>query len=183
LNVNKEELFGSDLKLRNTTEGVDLSIDSERGDIVLVSGEMNLSQAIQHRLKTGIGELTEIGYPKYGSNIYDLIGETNNELTRTRLVSVIRNILTQEPRIKEIRKIIVRGPSSMESDQASLFKNIAVNNGRIIDFREQGIEEGENFQAVNSTPSPYIVEVQIFIVPIGTKDIVNIEFTFSLDVT
>jgi phage baseplate assembly protein W len=183
LNVSKEELFGSDLKLCKTTAGVDLSIDSERGDIILVSDEMNLSQAIQHRLKTGIGELTEIGYPKYGSDIYDLIGEPNNELTRTRLVSVIRNILSQEPRIKEIKKIIVRARSSMESDQASSFKNIEVDNDRIIDCTDNRIEEGEKFDALNNTSSPYIVEVQIFIVPIGTKDIINIEFAFSLDVT
>ena len=71
----------------------------------------------------------------------------------------------------------------MESDQASSFKNIEVDNDRIIDCTDNRIEEGEKFDALNNTSSPYIVEVQIFIVPIGTKDIINIEFAFSLDVT
>jgi phage baseplate assembly protein W len=181
--VSKKELFGSDLMLCKTIAGVDLAIDGDRGDIMLVSEELNLSQAIQHRLKTGIGELAEIGYPKYGSNIYDLIGEPNNELTRTRLVSVIRHILNQESRIKEIRKIIIRASSREKVNHASIFKNKEVDNLAAIECADKRMEQVEKFDDLNNTSFLDVVEIQIFVVPIGTKDIINIEFPFRLDVT
>ncbi len=99
-------VLGKDLKLVETQTGADLAL-SPSGDLDLVSDEMNLGQAIVHRIRTRRGELTEIGHRRYGSRLYDLIGEPNNETTRERIKVIIREALSHEPRVKEILSLQV----------------------------------------------------------------------------
>ncbi|MDG6925373.1 MAG: GPW/gp25 family protein [Nitrososphaerota archaeon] len=99
-------VLGKDLKLVETQTGADLAL-SPSGDLDLVSDEMNLGQAIVHRIRTRSGELTEIGHRRYGSRLYDLIGEPNNETTRERIKVIIREALSHEPRVKEILSLQV----------------------------------------------------------------------------
>src|SRR5215467_9324400 len=106
MSENKKNL-GKDLYLVEYPLGADLST-GRTGDIGTVTEEMNLAQAILHRLRTIRGELTDLGHPNYGSNIYDLVGEPNNQMTRDRIKVMIRDSLLEEPRIMEIVKIEVR---------------------------------------------------------------------------
>lgn len=89
-------------------EVVDLQ-DLQR-DLKTVAGVDNLSQAILNRLHTRQGELANLGHPDYGSRLYQLVGELNNDRTRNLAELYIRECLAQEPRIEEIREIIFEPP-------------------------------------------------------------------------
>ena len=107
-----EEVLGSDLKLSKVSvdefsEFRDLQTTA-KGDLGVVSGNYNLGQAIFNRLSTRRGELAEFGHPGYGSKLYELIGEPNNERTREIMKIIVRECLKQEPRIKDISDIDVR---------------------------------------------------------------------------
>ncbi|MBS7610185.1 GPW/gp25 family protein [Candidatus Bathyarchaeota archaeon] len=103
----KDAILGRDLRLRFEETGADLSVGPE-GDLELVSGELNLAQAIIHRLTTGEGELYDIGHADYGSRLHELLGEPNNERTRARAKNIVLNCLAQEPRIREVISVNVR---------------------------------------------------------------------------
>lgn len=75
-----------------------------------VSGRKNLVQAILNRLHTRQGELAEIGHPDYGSRLYELVGELNNDRTRRRAELYIRQCLAQEARIDEVLEVSFEPP-------------------------------------------------------------------------
>jgi len=98
--------LGRDLKLMDKDVGRDIIINNT-GDLETVSGAFNLGQAITNRLMTRKGELSELGHANYGSRMYELIGEPNNERTRELAKIYVKECLSQEPRIKEIVKVVV----------------------------------------------------------------------------
>ena len=100
------EELGVDLKLRETDLGADLEVTPE-GDLELVSGERNLGQAIINRLRTRLGELTDLGHSRYGSSLYEMIGEPNNERTRAIVRLMVRDAIKMDRRVKEIISIRV----------------------------------------------------------------------------
>ena len=108
-----KELLGKDLKLVDDlfdkTLGSDLTI-SPGGDLETVGDEYNLGQAIINRLKTRQGELADLGHSLYGSRLYELIGEPNNERTRELARLCTREAIAQDPRVKEIVSIIIEVP-------------------------------------------------------------------------
>jgi phage baseplate assembly protein W len=123
-----EEIYGTDLKLRLDSQpdyaglGADLSVD-RNGDYEIVSGRENLGQAILHRLMTRKGELSDIGHPQYGSRLYELIGEPNTERTRELLKLYAKECISQEPRVKDIVRILV---STIEGITDSVMLDITV---------------------------------------------------------
>jgi phage baseplate assembly protein W len=170
--VNLTNILGTDLKLNEFIKdklGPDLSLDGS--DLGVISGEMNLAQAILHRLRTIKGELADLGHPDYGSNIYELVGEPNNEYTRERLRIIINETLKQERRVKEIISIIVRIPSNHRTYNIDNTKGI-------IKLAEIGTEDIDNLKA-NRLES---VEVNITIIPIESNVPLNIVFPFYLEV-
>lgn len=104
-----KELLGRDLKLVDEELGSELAI-SPSGDLETVGEELNLGQAIIHRLRVRRGELSELGHPRYGSRLYELVGEPNNERTRELAKLYTRECVVQDPRIKEIVNITVEVP-------------------------------------------------------------------------
>ncbi len=103
--------------LTSDRAGVDVVI--ERGDLKLVSGRANLSQAILNRLFTRQGELADLGHPEYGSRLYQLIGEPNTRRTQAVAELYIREALADEPRIAEIQAIAFE-PPSMRADKRNI---------------------------------------------------------------
>nr|QNO53400.1 hypothetical protein JNHLJEBA_00010 [Methanosarcinales archaeon ANME-1 ERB6] len=103
------ELLGRDLKLVDEELGSELAI-SPSGDLETVGEELNLGQAIIHRLRVRRGELSELGHPRYGSRLYELVGEPNNERTRELAGLYTRECVAQDPRVKEIVNITVEVP-------------------------------------------------------------------------
>jgi len=108
-----KELLGKDLKLVDdlfdVTLGSDLAI-SPSGDLETVSDEYNLGQAIINRLRTRQGELADLGHALYGSHLYELVGEPNNERTRELARLYARESISQDPRVKEIVSITINVP-------------------------------------------------------------------------
>ncbi|MEM1542565.1 MAG: GPW/gp25 family protein [Ignisphaera sp.] len=100
-------ILGSDLKIVDDEEGSDLAL-SPTGDLETVKGEYNLGQAIINRLRTRLGELADLGHPNYGSRLYELVGEPNNERTRELAKAYVRESIMRDPRVKEIVNISVK---------------------------------------------------------------------------
>jgi phage baseplate assembly protein W len=89
---------------------VDLQVTTSQ-DVATITGTSNLRQAIINRLFTRQGELAALGHPTYGSRLYQLIGELNNERTRILAEVYIRECLAQEARIEVLRHITCAPPS------------------------------------------------------------------------
>ncbi|RLE69052.1 MAG: hypothetical protein DRJ34_01690, partial [Thermoprotei archaeon] len=98
--------LGRDLKLRETELGADLTISSE-GDLMLIEGEENLGQAIINRLRTRVGELRDLGHPRYGSTLYEMIGQPNNDRTRSLVRMIVRETIMRDRRVKEIISLTI----------------------------------------------------------------------------
>lgn len=89
-------------------ESVD--IQNIQRDLGTVVGVDNLTQAIVNRLHTRQGELANLGHPDYGSRLYQLVGELNNNRTRALAELYIRECLAQESRIQEVVEVIFQAP-------------------------------------------------------------------------
>jgi phage baseplate assembly protein W len=92
-------------------------------DLDLLTGADNLVQALFLRFLTPMGELTALGHPNYGSRLADLIGELNNETNRNRAKLFVLEALGAEPRIKEVRSVIV---SQNKSDRTRVDINLSL---------------------------------------------------------
>jgi phage baseplate assembly protein W len=184
--------LGTDLKLQEQGLGSDLQV-SPTGDLVIVSEEPNLAQAIINRLRTIEGELYEIEHPTYGSRLYDFIGELNNDLTRNRIRNYIKSTLMKEPRIKEIVKITVKSliinPSNNNSYQHKTKNNdYADNKLEIIDettFSADKLAKEESAAAVAAADiyrSLHTVLIDITVISIDQEIPLNLVFPFYLDI-
>lgn len=114
-----EALFGADLRLLGDLEqaeqrerGSDLFTiirpESSRVDLQRLSGIPDLQQALLLRLLTQVGELAHLGHPQYGSRLHELIGEPNTEATRNRARLFALQVLQAEPRVSQVRSIVVQ---------------------------------------------------------------------------
>jgi phage baseplate assembly protein W len=110
-----ETHLGADLRLLENLEsqagrdrGTDLLVeDDEPRDLVTIEGNGNLAQALLLRFLTPLGELTVLGHPDYGSRLYDLIGELNNDANRRRGRMYVLQALALEPRVAAVRELQV----------------------------------------------------------------------------
>ncbi len=114
----RKKVLGIDLKLKDEEMGVDLAI-SPTGDLQTVSEEMNVGQAVISRIRTRKGELLDLGHRQFGSRLYELVGEPNNEATRELVRNIAKETLSADPRIKEIRRIEVK-PSRFDPHRVDL---------------------------------------------------------------
>lgn len=108
--IDRELLFGADLKLLETGGVLDLTGDRS-GDLALAVGNDNIIQALQLRLVVRRGELTRLGWPDYGSRMHELIGEANNQRTRTIAMGHARAAIEEDPRVKEVKTVTARVPT------------------------------------------------------------------------
>lgn len=115
------ELFGADLRLLGDLErqndrsaGSDLfitkravtaSFDSDPIDLETVAGRENLQQALLLRFVTRRGELAILGHPDYGSRLYELIGELNDQTRRNLAKLYTLEALGAEPRVKRVLSV------------------------------------------------------------------------------
>jgi phage baseplate assembly protein W len=110
--------FGADLRLlrdlerqndRNPGSDLFITVRDTTGlaDLETLNGVLNLQQALLLRIRTRMGELTPLGHPDYGSQLYTLIGELNNDANRNRAKLFVLQALGAEPRVKSIQSVIV----------------------------------------------------------------------------
>ena len=116
--ADSQDRFGIDLRLlRDLTNqnsrnpGNDLHVrkrpETGEDDLELLARADNLRQALLLRFLTEVGELKQLGHPDYGSRLFELIGELNNETNRNRAKLFVLEALQAEPRVKEVRSVIV----------------------------------------------------------------------------
>jgi phage baseplate assembly protein W len=105
--VERENLFGADLQLMEVAAAMDVAPDPT-GDLALARGKDNIGQALTMRLLVRKGELAQLGWPNYGSRIHELIGEPNNQRTRTILMAHARTAIEQDPRVEEVIGVVAR---------------------------------------------------------------------------
>jgi phage gp46-like protein len=103
-----------------------VDLKESRGDLRLVGGRSNLAQAILNRLFTRQGELADLGYPDYGSRLYQLTGEPHSTRTLARAELYIRESLAAERRIKAISEIYFAPPSIQPDKRGVLEIRITV---------------------------------------------------------
>lgn len=184
--------MGTDLKLEEKGLGSDLLV-SPTGDLVIVSEEPNLAQAIINRLRTIEGELYEIEHPTYGSRLYDFIGELNNDLTRNRIRNYIKSTLMKEPRIKEIVKITVKSLIINHSNNnISNYSQHKIKNNNYMDNKLEVIDETtfsadklakeESAAAADMYRSLHTVIIDITVISIDQEIPLNLVFPFYLDI-
>ena len=164
---------------------------SSTGDLVIVSEEPNLAQAIINRLRTIEGELYEIEHPTYGSKLYDFIGELNNDITRNRIRNYIKSTLMKEPRIKEISKISVKSLIINYSNNNNSYNQHKIKNNNYSDNKLEVIDENtfsadklekEESAAADIYRSLHTVIVDITVISIDQEIPLNLVFPFYLDI-
>jgi len=101
-----KEILGRDLRLTEGELGLDVST-SESGDLATITEENNLAQALFMRLRTMEGELSDLGHGSYGSQLYELIGEVNNERTREMARNYAMECVSRDPRVREVVDVTV----------------------------------------------------------------------------
>lgn len=184
--------MGTDLQLQEKGLGSDLLV-SPTGDLVIVSEEPNLAQAIINRLRTIEGELYEIEHPTYGSRLYDFIGELNNDLNRNRIRNYIKSTLMKEPRIKEIIKITVKSLIINHSNNnISNYSQHKIKNNNYMDNKLEVIDETtfsadklvkeESAAAADMYRSLNTVIIDITVISIDQEVPLNLVFPFYLDI-
>lgn len=183
-------LLGSDVKLAEFYLGADLRI-SRRGDIEITSEEMNIAQAILHRLRTAKGELADLGHPEYGSNILDFIGQPNNWTTRERLKLAIRDTIRQERRVKDIVNISVNPRLSavsstadkdkQEKGRTSIPVGLEVAEVETLSDEEETRESSGQSVFPGSSDLLNSVDIDVLIIPIGATQPLQIAFPFNLE--
>jgi phage baseplate assembly protein W len=193
--TDNKEILGTDLKLQEKGLGSDLLV-SPTGDLVIISEESNLAQAIINRLRTIEGELYEIEHSTYGSRLYDFIGELNNDLTRNRIRNYIKSTLMKEPRIKEIVKITVKSliinHSNNNNKNISNYSQHKIKNNNHMDNKLEVIDEipfsadklaKEEFAAAADIyRSLHTVIIDITVISIDQENPLNLVFPFYLDI-
>ncbi|HTT38622.1 MAG TPA: hypothetical protein VMH32_13245 [Burkholderiales bacterium] len=108
--IDRQQLFGSDILLRDGAGGLDFALGGpvgSSGDLTLAYGNDNAVQALSLRLRVRKGELAPLGWPDYGSRLHELIGEP--DLARTQLKAQVfaREAVEADPRVKKVNSVDV----------------------------------------------------------------------------
>ncbi|MDB9527108.1 GPW/gp25 family protein [Oscillatoria sp. CS-180] len=99
---------GADLSTLSSTAPVNVAISADRPvDLATLTADDNLKQALLLRFLTPFGELASLGHPTYGSRLYTLIGELNNDVNRNRAKVYVLQALAAEPRVQEVQSVRV----------------------------------------------------------------------------
>jgi phage baseplate assembly protein W len=116
-----DQRLGADLRLlRDLERGNDRSGGSDlltttrpqpgQADLVdlqTVQDVQNLQQALLLRFLTRQGTLAALGHPDYGSRLYTLIGQLNNDTNRSRAKLFVLEALGAEPRVASVVSVDV----------------------------------------------------------------------------
>ncbi len=115
-----DHVFGSDVKLERG------ELSTVNGDLALVSGVSNLSQALHHVIETEPGEL--LFHPKYGCSVRSFQGEKNIQQGARFAIALVKRSLMEDPRISKVNNalVVVQGDALMIEADA-----IAVNGKQV----------------------------------------------------
>jgi phage baseplate assembly protein W len=117
-----------------STLGIDIKLAAGRmvavnGDLALVSGPENLIQAINHRIKTVLGEM--IHHPRYGCLVSLALGLPTIPFASLAAANWVYEALREEPRIALIEAV----DAYVEGDQIRVAARVlSVDNNTAIDL-------------------------------------------------
>ena len=106
----RQQLFGTDIRLMDGAGGLDFSLEGPAGasgDLGLAVGNDNAVQALTLRLRVHKGELANLGWPEYGSRLHELIGEPDLARTRLKAQTFARDAVEADPRVKKVESVDV----------------------------------------------------------------------------
>ncbi|EAB4417288.1 hypothetical protein D7B12_17815 [Salmonella enterica] len=92
------QIYERDIRMVNRR----LMLD-ESGDIAVVAGIKNLTQQLQHRINTPVGQLRR--HPQYGCRIHELRGKVNGPLAAHLGAQYLKVAIKSEYRISSIRSL------------------------------------------------------------------------------
>jgi phage baseplate assembly protein W len=92
-----ERVFGVDLRL---TDG---QLIAENGDLAVVAGVANLSQALKNRIETELGEL--LFHPNYGCAVSRVKGEGGDPTAATLGAKYVEGAILDDPRIDSVESV------------------------------------------------------------------------------
>lgn len=110
MEVERERLFGADIRLRDGAGGTDFALGdpaNASGDLALADGNDNIAQALLMRLRVRKGELAPLGWPDYGSRLAELIGEPDLPRTQLKAQVFAREAVEADPRVEEVTEVEV----------------------------------------------------------------------------
>lgn len=110
MSVDRQQLFGTDIRLGERSGGLDLTLEGSAGtsgDLGLASGNDNIVQALSLRLRVRRGELSPLGWPDYGSRLHELIGEPDLPRTRLKAQAFARDAVSADPRVAAVDSVDV----------------------------------------------------------------------------
>ena len=97
--ANTSEYLGRDIKTANN------DLKFLNNDFAFAIFNENLAQAIKNRIQTTTAELRSYTY--YGSDLPDIVNQSNNSTSINKIKRAIQGSLMQEPRIDEVEKLQV----------------------------------------------------------------------------
>lgn len=109
---------------------IDDAWDFSNGDINLISGTLNLGQAIKNRLMCD-SNFYKTFYNTYGGQLFDEMGYLNNGNAHEYIRIEIETILKQDPRIKELECTVKK--ISTDAVECKL-KIKTINNDEIVEM-------------------------------------------------
>ena len=109
---------------------IDDAWDFSNGDINLISGTLNLGQAIKNRLMCD-SNFYKTFYNTYGGQLFDEMGYLNNGNAQEYIRIEIETILKQDPRIKELECTVKK--ISTDTVECKL-KIKTINNDEIVEM-------------------------------------------------
>lgn len=109
---------------------IDDAWDFSNGDINLISGTLNLGQAIKNRLMCD-SNFYKTFYNTYGGQLFDEMGYLNNGNAHEYIRIEIETILKQDPRIKELECTVKK--ISTDTVECKL-KIKTINNDEIVEM-------------------------------------------------
>ena len=130
MNATRQELFGTDLLLREGAGGLDLAPAGRgaiAGDLALATGNANIVQALSLRLRVRKGEMASLGWPDFGSRLHELIGEPDIPRIRLKAQAFARQAVEADPRVVKVLSISV---VSVKGERGTLRLEMSV---RLID--------------------------------------------------
>lgn len=90
--IDPRAVFGADVRL---TRG---ELTAASGDLKLIEGAPNLSQAIRHVVATDLGEL--VWHPSYGCGVRRLLGRRSDPVSQRLAGSLVRRAVVADDRVQ-----------------------------------------------------------------------------------
>ncbi|SRR5258706_7563574 len=111
--IDRARLFGNDLLLVQRNQDTTDLTPNDLGDLAVVHGNETIVQTLTMRLMVKRGELAPLGWPDYGSRLYELIGELNIPRTHQKIMAFARQAIEEDPRVAEVTAMQVTAESNI----------------------------------------------------------------------